>query len=56
MFLRSLFREKQINYSFYSVVYANQDNDAIKATFVELNSDSPIDKPCLVNFSFWNEF
>jgi hypothetical protein len=41
MFLRSLFGEQQITESCYSAVYANQDDDVMKATLADLNRDSP---------------
>jgi hypothetical protein len=41
MFLRSLFGEQQITESCYSAVYANQDDDVMKATLADLDRDSP---------------
>jgi superfamily II DNA helicase RecQ len=41
MFLISLFGEQQITESCYSAVYANQDDDVMKATLADLNRDSP---------------
>jgi hypothetical protein len=36
-----LFGEQQITESCYSAVYANQDDDVMKATLADLNRDSP---------------
>ena len=41
MISRSLFGEQQITESCYSAVYANQDDDVMKATLADLNRDSP---------------
>jgi hypothetical protein len=40
MLRRSLFGEQQITESCYSAVYANQDDDVMKAILADLNSDS----------------